>query len=41
MAFIRGDRAEGFLNGERKNALNVVQVAGPHEAGGSLCPEIL
>lgn len=41
MAFIRGDRAEGFLNGERKNALNVVQVAGPHEAGGPLCPEIL
>lgn len=38
MALIGGDRAEGFCNGESKNALNVVQVAGPCEAGGSLCP---
>ena len=41
MAVIGVDRAEGFHNGEGEIASNAVQVAGPHEAGGSLCPELL
>lgn len=41
MVVIGVDRAEGFHNGEGEIASSVVQVAGPHEAGGFLCPELL
>lgn len=41
MVVIGVDRAEGFHNGEGEIASNVVQVAGPHKAGGFLCPELL